>query len=70
MHFYDDEHNLIDVGRILAGGELFLIAELPECIEGNVVGLFTEDDDNYFLVTEFSSYWLSDLEDVVRKSRG
>lgn len=70
MDFYDEKHNPMIVGNILAVGKQFAIAELSDYSGENILGLFTEDDDNYFLVTEFSSYWLSDLEDVVRKSRG
>lgn len=62
MHFYDKSRNPLDIQRILSDGGLFLIAQLLEKAgDKYLVGLFIEDDGNYFLESVFDPAWLLDL---------
>lgn len=71
MDFYDNEgRNPMEVGNIIVRGALFLIADLPDRKCSNTcVGLFIEDDENYFLVTTFDSLWLADLAHVAENAK-
>jgi len=64
MRFLDKNKELMEVGDIIIRGDLFAIVDLPS--EGeDMVGLFLEDDTNYFLETSFHYIWLADLARVV-----
>lgn len=60
MFCADENGNEIAPERILAIGSCFMIAQLDRPVPG-CVGLFIEDDENYFLKTTFSPFWLKDL---------
>ena len=70
MRFFDEDTEEIEVGRILCKGTQFLIAELlgPNYEVTDQVGLFTEDYDNWSLVTSFHNVRLKELMDVVSEA--
>ena len=68
MHFYDGNHNPMEVQRVVYKGRLFLIAELAgDASPGPLLGLFIEDDENYFLKCHYSADWSADLVVTAQK---
>ena len=68
MYFYDMAHNPMEVIRVVHKGHLFLIAEVEGAASpGPRLGLFIEDDENYFLKCTYSAGWSADLLDTARK---
>jgi hypothetical protein len=66
--FYDREHNPFQVKEVLFIGKAFSIARIFQTGD-DIVGLFSEDDDNCFLQSTFSSYWLEDLANVASMAK-
>jgi hypothetical protein len=66
VYFHNQHGDEIDAPNILAHGEMFLIADMPELPGQDMISLFIEDDGHWHLMHSFSAFWLSDLATVVR----
>lgn len=67
--YYDEDKNQMLSPSDVVQGSIFAIAALPDYGLKDTVGLFSEDDDNYFLKTTFSRFWLKDLADVAARAQ-
>jgi hypothetical protein len=61
MNFFDDDGNEIYPDKVLSRGIIFAICQLPDTEGLETVGVFVEDDDNWFLQMTFHPRWLDDL---------
>ena len=68
--FYDKDNQPMDVQPPIVIGALFAIAAIDGPSSNGLVGVFLEDDDNYFLQSTFDKFWLKDLAEVAQGGVG